>query len=221
MTRRSLAFLLAVLTMPAAVSAHRLDELLQASRIGFSRDRVTLEVDLTPGASVAPAVVAALDESGDGAISPAEAHAFGQRVVASLVLELDGRRIPLALTRVEAPPGDEMRAGLGTIALRAEGRLEAVSAGRHDVYFRNDYRPDGSVYLANALAPADRQVAVLRQRRDPRQQSAHIEYEVGSGSAAALWILFGVSSLSAAVAARRSDTIRARVRLAERATPRA
>ena len=66
------------LAMPAESAAHRLDEYLQAARVSLARDRIALEVDLTPGANIAPAIVALLDRDGDGTISPIEAEAYGQ-----------------------------------------------------------------------------------------------------------------------------------------------
>jgi hypothetical protein len=62
-----------LLALPAESAAHRLDEYLQAARVSLARDRVTLEVDLTPGAAVTPAIVALVDRDGDAVISPAEA----------------------------------------------------------------------------------------------------------------------------------------------------
>jgi hypothetical protein len=42
----------------AGVSAHRLDECLQAARIAIEPDHVGLELDLTPGRAVADAIIA-------------------------------------------------------------------------------------------------------------------------------------------------------------------
>ena len=40
---------LTVLLMPLPAGAHRLDEYLQATRVGIERDRVSIDIDLTPG----------------------------------------------------------------------------------------------------------------------------------------------------------------------------
>ena len=91
---------------------------------------------------------------------------------------------------------------MGTIQLRASGRTDYVPAGRHQLHFRNDHQPAGSVYLVNALMPDDAGVAVVSQARDARQQSIRIEYEVGSQwTARFLWL--AVAALVAASFSRK------------------
>jgi hypothetical protein len=190
------AIALLVLALPAPASAHRLDEYLQAARLSLARDRITLEVDMTPGMNVAQAIAALVDGNGDGVISQSEAGAYGESVLKELVLELNARAVPLTLTRVEIPSRDELNDGMGTIQLRATGRVH-VAAGRHELHFRNNHQPAGSVYLANALLPEDAGVAVLAQARDPRQQSIRIDYEVEPPWAKVLWVVVAVTLLAA------------------------
>ena len=175
MTRIFVAAAVAVLAIPGESRAHRLDEYLQAARVSLARDAVVVEVDLTPGASIAPAIVTLLDRDRDRAISPGEAGAYGQAVLADLAMDLDGQTIPLTLSRVEMPSLAEMHDGLGTIRLRASGSVQAA-AGRHRLRVRNTHQPVASVYLANALVPEDRAIAVVAQARDPRQQELRVEY---------------------------------------------
>ena len=158
-------------------SAHRLDEYLQAARVSLARDQIVLNVELTPGANIASAVIAVFDRDRDGVISPDEAHAYGRAVLADLVMKFDDRAVGAALTRVEVPSISEMGTGLGTIRLRAVGHIE-VTPGRHAVYFRNNHQPGMSVYMINALIPEDEGIAVLSQTRDSRQREARIAYEV-------------------------------------------
>src|SRR4051812_45984017 len=47
------------------LSAHRLDEYLQAARLGIGTERVELELDLTPGSSVANVIIAGIDRNRD------------------------------------------------------------------------------------------------------------------------------------------------------------
>jgi len=47
---------------PQPVSGHRLDEYLQATLIGLTRDGVDVEINLTPGVAVLPAVMAVIDQ---------------------------------------------------------------------------------------------------------------------------------------------------------------
>jgi hypothetical protein len=205
-------FLLAIvllLAIPANSAAHRLDEYLQAARVSLGRDVITLEVDLTPGSNITPAIVPLLDRNGDNTISPGEAKAYAQVVLADLRLELDGRPLALTLRRVEIPSIDEMRDGLGTIQLRADGPIDVLPVGRRELYFRNDHRPAASVYLVNALVPRDPAVVVLSQARDARQRDVHIAYDVGPHwPSQLLWIIFGVGGLSTLVLLRRGGVAR-------------
>jgi hypothetical protein len=194
-----------VLAMPTGSAAHRLDEYLQAARVSLERDRITLEVDLTPGANIASAIITLVDRDADTAISPDEARAYGQRVLSELVLELDGSSVPMTLTRVETPTVADLRDGVGTIQLQAAGSITTAAARHRELYFRNTHRPDLSVYLVNALLPDDDAVRVVAQRRDPRQQSVRIEYEVGrQWPARMLWLLFGGVGLSVLIVFRRA-----------------
>lgn len=204
MTRVFVAAIVFTLAMPAESAAHRLDEYLQAARVSLARDRVTLEVDLTPGATIASDIVTLLDRDGDETISPIEAGAYGQVVLTDLVLELDGRSVPMTLTRVETPSLDDMRDGIGTIQIRAVGHVAAVGGGRRHLYFRNNHQPAASVYLVNALLPEDGDVGVVNQSRDPRQQGIRIEYNVGPRwPAQLLWLLLGAAGLSTLMVVRR------------------
>jgi hypothetical protein len=197
------ATMVVLLVMPAKAAAHRLDEYLQATRVSLARDRITVEVDLTPGANMASAIVTLLDRDGDNRISPSEAGAYGQAVLADLVLELDGRPVAVTLTRVEAPSIDEMRDGLGTIQLRAVGNVATVLAGRRHLYFRNNHQPAASVYLVNALMPEDADVGVVGQTRDVRQQGVRVEYNVGPRwPAKLLWLFLGAAGLSMLIVVR-------------------
>ena len=51
--RARLALLVAFVILGVRLDAHRLDEYLQATRVAIERGRVTVEIDLTPGASLA------------------------------------------------------------------------------------------------------------------------------------------------------------------------
>jgi hypothetical protein len=172
------AALVFLLASAGEVSAHRLDEYLQAARVALDRDRVTLEIDLTPGMSIASALNAVVDRDRDSAISPEEAEAYGRAVLADVVLEVDGRHVPMTLTRVDVPSPDEMRSGLGTIQVRALGQVR-VAAGRRHLRFRNNHHPDAAVYLVNALLPEHDDVDVVNQIRDRRQREVRVEYHIG------------------------------------------
>lgn len=200
----SVAAIAFVLAMPAESLAHRLDEYLQATRLSLARDGVAVEVDLTPGVNIAADIVTLLDRDGDNTISSLEARAYGEAVLADLVLRLDDQAVQLTLTRVEIPSFAEIADGVGTIQLRAAGNVTAILAGRRHLYFQNNHQPASSVYLVNALLPQDRAVDVAEQRRDPRQQTVRIEYNVGSRwLAQLLWLLLGAAAPAMLIVLRR------------------
>jgi hypothetical protein len=206
MRRGLAAAIVLTLLTPAAADAHRLDEYLQAARVSLARDRIVVELDVTPGATLAADVVAQIDRDHDDAISPIEASAYAQSVLASLVVELDGRSVEMTLTRVEAPTIGEMRAGLGTIQLRAAGKVESVGPGRRRLYFRNDHRLGASAYLVNALLPEDEDFRIAEQSRDPRQHSLRVEYDVTAAwPLKLLWLMLAAAGLPALFVVRRGD----------------
>ena len=172
--------------------AHRLDEYLQAARLSLVPERVALELDLTPGVALAPEIIRIIDRDADATISSEEARAYGEAVMADVRLTLDGRAVNVRLERVEVPSAADLRAGLGTIAVRASGGINPLGAGRHSLQFQNNHHPDGAAYLINALAPNDPAIRVISQRRDPIQREGRIEYEISSSSAARWFWLFAV-----------------------------
>jgi hypothetical protein len=167
-----------VIAIAAPASAHRLDEYLQAARIAFARAHVGVEMDLTPGASVADKVIALLDRDGDGRITEVEAETYGRVVLSDLRVDLEGERIALRLDRVEVPSTEEMRHGLGTIQVRASGDFEPRMSFRRQLHFQNNHQAESSVYLVNALVPVDSGIGVLGQTRDTKQRSVRIDYSV-------------------------------------------
>jgi hypothetical protein len=207
MTRRTVFALTAALAwlMPAsaAIDAHRLDEYLQAIRVGVSRDRVDLEIDLTPGVTVAAQVFDAIDTDHDGEISAAEGRAYASSVIAALVLDVDNRRERPALSGSRFPTLEQMSDGAGTIRLTATAPSKA-SMGRHMLRIRNDHRADIGVYLVNALVPADRDVDIVSQTRDAKQRELQLEYRIAPASTTAG---AGIIALLALVAWRRHSRL--------------
>jgi hypothetical protein len=187
----TLAFAGMWLGYPAPSLAHRLDEYLQASRLSVDRDGVTLEIDLTPGVSVAPQVLALIDTDGDGQLSAAEAEAYANQVLNSVALSIDGRPVALILTGEQFPQLGEMTLGTGMIRLRATAKIPEVAAGRHQVFYRNSHQPELSVYLANALVPSDNQIEISGQSRDYAQHELIVDYRVTPKTAwpRSLWLI--------------------------------
>jgi hypothetical protein len=194
MTRMFLVAAMLGLAMPAWIEAHQLDEYLQAARVGFARDRVVLEIDLTPGANIASEIVRSLDRDGDGVVVPLEARAYGETVVGDLALALDDRPVRLTLSTIEVPSVPEMHQGVGTMHVTVTGELDRVRSGTRHVRFSNHHHPASSVYVANALLSTDPGVRVVAQRRDRQQRQIDVEYVVASGWPLQLiWLLFGAT----------------------------
>ena len=158
--------------------AHRVDEYLQALRVDIRADGIVLALDLTPGASLAPGILAALDPDGDGSIEPRAGDAYAGEVMRSLRLTIDGRPSAIALASRNFASPDELRAGTGVVRLVFMAEV-SQPPGSHRIEIENGYRQDVSVYLANALRPGSGAVTIASQLRDPRQQSLTIDYVVG------------------------------------------
>jgi len=189
--------------------AHRLDECLQATRVAIDVDRVSVEIDLTPGATVAAKVFALIDTDHDGRVSDAESERYARGVLDSLDFNIDGRPVPLTTVAYRFPGFEEMRLGIGVIRLSATARAPGGS-GRHQLVVRNTYLPDESVYAANALAPANDLVEIDGQRRDPLQHDLIVDYRVVRGPWAfrALWSFAGVMMVGIAAIRRGFPTAR-------------
>ena len=181
--RRGIAPILALgvwlATLPLA-HAHRLDEYLQATRLSIDLDRIDVEMDLTAGQAMASQVFSWIDTNRDGEISQAEGDAYARQVLGSVTLLADGKPVPLALTEAHFPELREMSLGTGVIRLRAAGRMPAAGAGRHEVSFRNNHRPESSVYLVNALVPANPRIQIADQQRDHAQHGLFMTYTIAS-----------------------------------------
>ena len=198
------------LLLTTDAEAHRLDEYLQAARLSLIPDRVVLELDLTPGVAIAPEIIGLIDRDADQVISPQEAREYGQQALSEITLTLDGRRLSVILDRIEIPPAVDLRAGLGTIALRADAAVERLPAGRRDLRFRNDHHPGSAVYLINALHPENPAIEVAAQHRDPTQREGRIEYEVSPSSRAHwLWLFAGLACFHRHIAAGFNRLMRA------------
>jgi hypothetical protein len=205
-TMASLAVLVASLAGPAPAAAHRLDEYLQATRVSIDVDRISLDIDLTPGASVAERVFEAVDSDRDGVVSEREASAYARRVLGAIALSVDDRPAPVTLTGRRFPTLREMRGGVGTIHLSATAAVPPAT-GPHHVSYDNAFSPDFSVFLANVLVPSDDRVRIGGQRRDFRQRTFAVEYRVTQTKQTRRrigWLVAAFVVIGALVIARRA-----------------
>jgi hypothetical protein len=188
MRRMGVSALLA-LSLAGGAAAHRLDEYLQATLIGVTRDGIDVEIRLTPGVAMLPVLLAVIDQDRDGRISPAEERAYVGRVAREVELRVDGVPAPLSLIESSFPAVEAMREGLGTIAIR----LRTARRGR-ELRFENRHLPQVSAYLVNCLAAPGDGLVVGRQDRDEAQRSIAFQYSFGAGAAPgsrAAWIALG------------------------------
>jgi hypothetical protein len=175
MTRTGVSALL-VLSVVGPASAHRLDEYLQATLIGVTRNGIEVEIQLTPGVAVLPGLMTVVDQDGDGRISPAEERAYVDRVVREVELRVDGVPAPLSLIESSFPTLGAMREGLGTIRIKMHTRRTG-----HELRFENRHLPQVSVFLVNCLAAPSDGLVVRRQVRDEAQKSIQFEYSFIAG----------------------------------------
>jgi hypothetical protein len=176
MRRMGLRVLLA-LSLIGGTAAHRLDEYLQATLIGVTRDGTEVEIHLTPGVAMLPVLMAVIDQDRDGRISPAEEQAYIGRVAREVELRVDGLPAPLSLIESKFPTIEAMREGLGTIRMK----LRTARSG-HELRFENRHLPQVSAYLVNCLAAPSDGLVVTRQQRDEAQRSIEFEYSFDAGS---------------------------------------
>lgn len=177
---RRVCGLIALLAMPfvVPVSAHRVDEYLQAAQVSIGPEQVGLDLYLTPGTAVLPAVVAAIDQSGDRHVSDDEARAYAAIVLRQLSMALDGVAIPLELRAFDYPDADALAAGRGSILVRAAGQMPRPAVGEHLLVLHNRFRTPESVYLANAMVSRDPALTIIGQERDADQTRLTIRYRL-------------------------------------------
>jgi len=187
---------------------HQLDEYLQATRLGISPDRIDIEVDLTPGVSVAPQIFAVIDGDGDGRVSPQEIEAYARRVVADLLLRVDDRPYPLTLILAESPSWAEIRDGTGRIRVQAVAEVPLRTRGRHRILYENGHRSMNGTYLVNALKPWSSRIEIVAQQRDRLQHSIAVDVDVRTTMDAFIWVGLPSTGLAALLLARRRQSAR-------------
>ena len=101
--------MVATIAASVGVSAHRMDEYLQAARFGIDPDRVELQLDLTPGIAIVDSIIAEIDRNGDGTIASTERDAYAGAVLADLTLSLDGRALRIDPAPSTFPDLDALR----------------------------------------------------------------------------------------------------------------
>jgi hypothetical protein len=188
---------------------------LQAAQVSIAPSAVTVVVYQTPGVEVADGFLRGLDTNADDAISAEEGRAFAQRVVARLGLDVDGSPLALVLETSEYPAMAMMRSGEGSVRIQARAAVPSLAVGRHVLTFTNNFDPGQGVYLANAMLPRDREIAIFEQERGDQQKSLRIEFGVSEPPRRWTWWLVlallgaaGVFVASKASRTRREPSVR-------------
>jgi nickel/cobalt transporter (NicO) family protein len=176
--------LLLALRAPLAALAHPLDVYLQATYITVAPTQLTVELDLSPGALVAPQVLPQLDTNGDQQIADAEGQAYVDAILHNVVLQVDGSPLSLAVSKFDMPEYLTMQAGYGTIRIFTIAKLPDGMMGTHQIYYKNNYAPTGSAYQVNAFVDKGVAITLGKQKRDSIQQSMTMDYAIGSASTA-------------------------------------
>jgi hypothetical protein len=156
-------------------AAHRLDAYRQAARLDVRRDRLALDIDLTPGTIVAPTIAASIDRNADAAFDAREQAAAAADVAQALDLRIDGARHRLTVTAATFPDAATLQRGEGTIRVRMRAD-HAIGSGTHRVSLRNGHEPVPSVYAASVVAAEDSRIAIGRQHRSPDHRQ--LEFDV-------------------------------------------
>jgi hypothetical protein len=177
---RCFAVLVALLALPSAVFAHRLDEYLQATLVSIEPGGVRVQIILTPGVAVAEQVLGLIDRDRDGVISTNEAAAYAELLKRDLTLRVDRRDMELKLTASEFPAPGELRAGWGIVQMEFFGKTSSLAAGAHKIMLENRHLRAASVYLFNAAQPKSGAVQIISQKRNDNQSVGEIEFSFSS-----------------------------------------
>lgn len=175
MKTKLIAVAAVISSVAGPISAHRLDQYLQATLISVEKDHVLASMRLIPGVAVSSAVLASVDTNADGILSNAEQQAYAQQVMRDVSIRIDGKRLSPQLVSVEFPKADEMRAGLGEIKIELSADLPPGGANRK-LIFENHHQSRIAAYLVNCLVPRDKDIHVTAQNRNELQSFYQLEY---------------------------------------------
>lgn len=184
--KTALAVVVAILSIGARATAHRLDEYLQATLITVDKDRVQAQLRLIPGVAVVPFVLSLIDTNADGVISESEQRAYADRVIRDLSLTVDGDPIKPQLVSMKFPEIAEMKQGLGEIHLDFRSDLSRHGPKRRFI-LENRHQSRIAAYLVNCLAPDDPDIRVTAQRRNESQSVYQLDYAQGGSPSLAGW----------------------------------
>ena len=123
-------------------------------------------------------VLTEIDRDANKSISAAEARGYSERVLRAIALDVDGMPLGVELVDSDFPTTDTVRRGEGTTRIHAVALMPRLADGLHHLRYRNTYRSDIGVYLANVLVPASDRVTIAGQRRDVDQRDLVVDYRL-------------------------------------------
>lgn len=182
---RWLALPLMCVVVSSTSSAHQLDEYLQGTIIGIEPDAITLEINLTPGVKIVDKVLEVIDLDHDGVISTNEVAGYAETLKRDLTVRLDGKELVLKVDAFAVADAAEVRTGWGIILLDFSAKNLALAPGAHRLTFENRHFPAISAYLLNAARPRSSLVQISGQKRNEKQSSGEIDFEIISAPRAA------------------------------------
>jgi hypothetical protein len=151
--------------------AHRVDEYLQATFIAVEKEQLRIDLFLTPGLNVLPAVLVEIDTDGDGAFSAAEQQIYARRVLRDLSFTINGAAVSPALKQLEFPTPEQLRDGRGDIHLELVIKLPPVGTADTQLRFENRHESQIAAYQVNCLATRDPAIRLGAPQRDPLQST--------------------------------------------------
>jgi hydrogenase/urease accessory protein HupE len=178
---RKVVFVFLFLLLSATVFAHRLNEYLQATTISLSRDKVFLELRLTPGTDVAARIVKAIDLNGDHQFSEGEKRAYLNQLKRDVSLAMDGYPASLKLVSSTFSDVEDLKKGIGDLIVDYE--VDTITPGfAHQLIFKNHHYSSVAVYMVNTLLPADTTIQVNSQTRSNDQSVYQLDFTNGGKS---------------------------------------
>jgi hypothetical protein len=188
--KRGLTAAAMVLLVGSPALAHRLDEYLQGTLISVEKHRVDAEITLTPGVTVFPLLIAAMDRDADGVISEAEQRAYAEQILRDLSISIDGVALKPRLISRTFPVIDEMKEGRGEIRVEFNAELPRGSRDRI-LIFENGHQSKIAAYQVNCLVPRDPEIRIRAQNRNYSQSFYELDFTDTSSAPVSLAGLTG------------------------------
>ncbi len=165
-------------------AAHPMDSLNQAAYITLQPQKVSIELDFTPGELVAAQFVQEFDGK---SLNLETLQKFTQKLLKREHFRLDEKEIDLKLefAQSQIPDLALLKSGGAQLQLLLIGDLPNVS-GKHQFVFENKYQPVKSAYAANVFVES-KDVQIIQQSRDSNLQVFRVDFQAPQNSNFAWW----------------------------------